>query len=52
VLILECEDRGLDFGRLNGRMNNDQDQRRIDPNDAFFANVGTAGRVQTKWGRA
>jgi hypothetical protein len=52
IMILECESRGLDYNRTNGRMNSDQDQRRVNATDAFFSNASTTGTVEVKWGRA
>ena len=49
-LIAQCEGRGLDYSRRNGRQANDADQARRSATDTFFKHASSAGTVEFKWG--
>jgi hypothetical protein len=48
ILTLECEDRGMDYNRQNGRKRNHADNARRFAGDRFLEHGSTAGRSQQK----
>ena len=50
-MLVECENRALDYGRTNGRVRSHDDQQRRAPGDRYFEHASTAGRIKVKWGK-
>lgn len=52
TIVANCESRGLDYTRMNGRKRNDLDQaRRSTVDDHFFLFSSTRGREKIYWGQ-
>lgn len=50
-MTVECESRGLDYSRTNGRIRSQDDQQRRNSGDKFYEHAATAGRIKIKWGK-
>lgn len=51
TLVARCEDIGRENTRRGARTRSDADQRQIDSDDAFFANVTQSITTEVEWGR-
>jgi len=49
-ILLNCASYTQEFTRSNSSKRSDADQRRRDPNDAFFQHVTTVGDWEVNWG--
>lgn len=49
AMTVMCETRGMDLNRTNGRINSEEDQKRISSTDNFFEGAGNIPEI--KWGR-